>query len=143
MPEEVEQTESATRPFWSGTITFGPLADGQVALIKTHPGFRGVIDLTADQSEQDLPFFQTFLRSLVNLVFNNNVPPLLNWFESLFGIEPPQGNLYALLQGRFTKPVPSRGLGLPETHKIAVSIVGGDARSKVICALTPMRRWPE
>ncbi|ASD53426.1 minor tail protein [Mycobacterium phage Lucky2013] len=126
------------------TIEFGPLADGQVALIKTHPGQRAVYDITTDQTEQDLPFFQDFLHRLISLAFNGNIPPLMQWFESIFGIEPPQGNMYALLKGRWSKPVPARGLdGTPTTHQIAVEIKDGNANSKVIAALTPMRRWPE
>lgn len=126
------------------TIEFGPLADGQVALIKTHPGMRGVYDITADHSNQDLPFFQNFLQSLISFAFNNNVPPLMNWFESFFGISPKQGNLYALLKGRWTRGVPARPAGgLPQEQHIAMKITGGNADSKVVCALTPMRRWPE
>lgn len=125
------------------TIEFGPLTDGQVALIKTHPSARGVYDLTAEHSEQDLPFFQSFIKGLFSFAFNNNVPPLMQWFESFFGIAPPQGNLYALLKGRWSKGVPPRGTKLPETSQIAVKLVNGNADSKVIAALTPMRRWPE
>ncbi|AEJ92115.1 hypothetical protein OPTIMUS_34 [Mycobacterium phage Optimus] len=126
------------------TIEFGPLADGQVALIKTHPGQRAVYDITTDQTEQDLPFFQDFLKRLISLAFNGNVPPLMEWFQSLFGIEPPQGNMYSLLKGRWSKPVPPRTLtASPVTHQIAVEIKDGNANSKVIAALTPMRRWPE
>lgn len=126
------------------TIEFGPLADGQVALIKTNPGERGVYDLTADHTEQDLPFFQSFLKSLISFAFNNNIPPLLNWFQSIFGIDPPQGNLYALLKGRWTRAVPPRSLeSLPTTSEIAVQIKDGNADSSVVAALTPLRRWPE
>ncbi|WP_040635401.1 DUF7257 domain-containing protein [Mycolicibacterium phlei] len=126
------------------TIEFGPLVEGQIALIKTKPGQRAVYDLTTDPVEQDLPGFQGFIKSLINLVFNNNVPPFMNWFQSLFGISPPQGNLYALLKGRWSRGVPPRSPGKPpETAEYAVEVTGGNADTKVIAALTPLRRWPE
>lgn len=126
------------------TIVFGPLVAGQVALIKTHPGMRSVFDITADQPEQDLPAFQEFITRLISFAFNKNIPPLFAWFESLFGIQPTQGPLYALLQGRWSHGVPARTLAtIPITSEIAVKIVNGDADSKVIAALTPLRRWPE
>lgn len=126
------------------TVEFGPLANGQVALVKTHPGHRGVYDLTAEHTEHDLPFFQSFIKSLFGLAFNNNVPPMMDWFQSFFGISPPQGNLYARLKGRWTRGIPPRPLGdLPETSQIAVKVVNGTVDSKVVAALTPMRRWPE
>lgn len=126
------------------TIEFGPLTDGQVALIKTAPGVRAVYDLTADPVEQDLPFFQDFIHRLVSLVFNNNTPPLFQWFESLFGISPPQGNMYSLLKGRWTRTFPERPVASPPVTKtLSVSVTGGNANTKVIAALTPKRRWPE
>lgn len=131
-------------PGVDATVEFGPLLEGQVALIKTHPGMRAVHDITAEEVEQDLPASTQFLKRLISYAFNNNVPPLMNWFQSLFGIAPPQGNMYALLKGRFSRPVPPRPVaGLPETSKIAVTIEGGNAFSKVVAALTPLRRWPE
>ncbi|WPH57647.1 minor tail protein [Mycobacterium phage WXIN] len=126
------------------TIEFGPLVDGQIALIKTAPGMRAVYDLTTDPVEQDLPFFQDFLQRLVSLVFNNNVPPLFEWFESLFGIRPPQGNLYSLLKGRWTRTISARPVASPPAaQRITVTVEGGNANTKVIAALTPRRRWPE
>lgn len=126
------------------TIEFGPLLEGQVALIKTHPGKRAVYDLTADKTPQQLPAFQDFISRLISLAFNNNIPPLFSWFESIFGIAPPQGNLYALLKGRFTKPVPARPvIGVPETSHIAIEVQNGNAFTRVVAALTPLRRWPE
>jgi hypothetical protein len=126
------------------TITFGPLKDGQVALLKTHPGMRSVYDISTDVSEQDLPLFQNFIAKLISFAFNKNIPPLFQWFESLFGIQPQQGPMYSLLNGRFTKGVPGRTLAaLPTTSQISVKIKDGDADSKVVAALTPLRRWPE
>ncbi len=126
------------------TVKFGPLYDDQIALIKTHPGNRAVYDISHEENPQDLPAFQEFIKRLLALAFNKNTPPLINWFKSAFGVSPGQGNMYSLLEGRFSKPVPPRPVaGLPETSKIAVTIEGGNAFSKVVAALTPMRRWPE
>lgn len=126
------------------TIVFGPLTDGQIALVKTHPSKRGVYDLTAEQPEQDLPGFQSFIKSLFSFAFNANTPPLAGWFQSLFGISPPQGSLYSLLKGRWTTGVPPRSvMSAPESSVYSVKIEKGNADSKVIAALTPVRRWPE
>jgi len=124
-------------------IEFGPLLDGQIALLPTHPRLRGVVDLTPDQPEQELTIFQDFVKRLINLAVSNNTPPLLEWFESLLGIRPPQGELYHLLKGRFTGHIPPKPAGdAPTTVKIPVEIVDGNADSKIIAALTPLRRWP-
>lgn len=131
-------------PGTGATISFGPLVEGQAALIRTQPGERGVHDLTGVQTAEDLPFFQNFLSSLFSFADNNNVPNLLSWFTSFFNIDPPQGNLYSLLSGRWSKGVPPRPLStLPTTSQIAVTIAGGTAESKVIASITPKRRWPE
>lgn len=127
------------------TIEFGPLLDGQVALIKTAPGMRAVYDITpTDPVAEDLPFFQDFLQRLISLVFNNNTPPLFEWFESIFGIRPPQGNLYSRLKGRWTRTIPARPVAAPPvTRTIAVTVADGNSNTKVVSALTPRRRWPE
>lgn len=125
-------------------ITFGPLADNQIALLTTLPRLRGVVDLTPEQPEQQLTQFQDFISRLIGLATSGNVPPLLEWFESLLGIRPPQGELYSLLQGRFTRAIPKKPVsGAPTVSKIACEIVNGNAESKIIAALTPLRRWPE
>lgn len=125
-------------------VEFGPLVDNQVALLTTIPRLRGVVDLSPDLPEQDLDGFQEFVKSLLSLAVGNNTPPLLEWFESLLGIRPPQGELYSLLKGRFSKAIPPKPAGTPPvTASIPVEIVGGNADSKVIAALTPLRRWPE
>lgn len=134
----------ADGPGSENMIEFGPLADNQVALLTTLPRLRGVVDLSPEQPEQTLSAFQAFVKNLISLAVNSNLPPLLEWFESLLGIRPPQGELYSLLDGRFTKPIPAKPSGEPpSTASIAVEIVNGDADSKIIAALTPLRRWPE
>jgi hypothetical protein len=103
-----------------------------------------VVDLTQTHTTQALTNGQKFLEQLLDLVTNNNIPPLLQQFESLFGINPPQGTLYSLLKGRFTNPF--LGVALPEratVQHMSVSITNGNTDSKVIGSIIPMRRWPE
>lgn len=134
----------ANGPDSESMIEFGPLGDKQIALLTTIPRLRGVVDLSPDLPEQVLDGFQDFVKSLISLAVNNNIPPLLQTFESLLGIQPPQGEMYALLKGRFTNAIPAKPAGEPpETVSINVEIVNGTAESKVIAALTPLRRWPE
>jgi hypothetical protein len=132
-------------PDSSDTVQFGPLLDGQVVLIETEPRRRSVVDLTPStvSTEQELNPFQQLVKALVSFASNNNVPPLLQQFESLFGILPPQGNLYSYLTGRFTKAVPAKSPGAePTTSQIFIKIDNGNANSQVVAALTPRRRWP-
>lgn len=124
-------------------VTFGPLVDGQIVLITTLPRLRSVVDLSPAQPPQKLTQFQTLISDLISFATNGNVPPFLQQFESWFGILPPQGNLYSLLKGRFTYPIPATPYGIgPVTKYIPVSITGGNSNSKVVAAVTPMRRWP-
>lgn len=124
-------------------IKFGRLEDGQIALLNTEPRIRGVVDLSPSSPGQSLSGFQQFIKRLVSFATNNNVPPLLRQFESEFGILPPQGALYPLLKGRFTNPIPPKSPSAPAvTHNIAVRIDNGNANSKIVAALTPLRRWP-
>lgn len=131
-------------PFQTDLVEFGPLLPGQVVLIETEPRRRSVVDVSPTaQPEQVLNPFQALIKALVTFATNNNVPPLLQEFESLFGILPPQANLYSLLNGRFTNPVPPKPAGtLGVTTPIRVRIDEGNASSKIVAALTPRRRWP-
>jgi hypothetical protein len=135
-------------------ITFGPLEAGQIALITTLPRLRSVIDLSPNQPAQKLTAFQTWLENAVNLVANSNTAPLLESLESVFGILPPVGVMYSLLNGRFTNlsEIPGKADGYPPvTTYIPVSITGGGAtglpspapqQSTIVAALTPYRTWP-
>lgn len=126
-------------------VEFGPLLDGQIVLIDTDPRRRSVIDLTPTtvSTTQTLNRFQQFVQSLVSFATNNNVPPLLQEYESYYGIVPPQGNLYSYLSGRFTKPIPAKPISGPAVTKtVSVKIDDGNSNSKVVASLTPRRRWP-
>lgn len=125
-------------------ITFGPLEAGQIVLITTLPRLRSVVDLTpstVSTSQQNLDLFQTIVKDLETFAFAGNIPPLLEQFNSLLGILPPQGVLYSLLNGRFTNPIPPKpeGAYATESH-IAVSITSGTSASKIISSVTPFRR---
>lgn len=127
-------------------ITFGPLQPGQVVLITTLPRLRSVVDLTQVDVSQVLTDGQKFLEQLLDLVTNNNIPPLLQQFESLFGINPPQGTLYSLLNGRWDDNSSIPGVRIPEqatVQQITVGITNGNTDSRIIGSITPMRRWPE
>lgn len=131
-------------PGSSDYISVGPMVDGQIILVTSDPRLRSVIDLTPNQPSQSSQVqFQTLIDDLISFATNNNTPPLLQQFESFFGIVPPQGSLYSTMNGRFTNPVPGTPYGqTPQTQFIPVQIVGADANSQIIAALTPMRRWP-
>ncbi|MEZ0366815.1 hypothetical protein ACAG26_24380 [Mycobacterium sp. pUA109] len=127
-------------------ITFGPLKAGQIAMIYTEPRLRSVVDLSPDQPAQSLTAFQNLISTMVNAAVGAYpVPPLLQDLESVFGILPPQGPLYSLLNGRFTSlsQLPPKQDGYPPvTTYIPVSISGGNSASKIIAAATPYRTWP-
>ena len=130
------------------TVTFGPVYDGQVFLISTEPRLPTVLDVTPTNAVvpgQKLDEAQKLLQHIINLVTNNNVPPLLEELESIFGIQPPQGNPLGLLKNRFSVGI--RGLEeteAPFVTQIPVQIDGGTAgKTKIVAALTPKRTWPE
>jgi hypothetical protein len=125
-------------------ITFGPLTAGQKVLITTNRRKRNVVDLTNTTVASPNTPLRALVESIINFVTNNNVPPLLQWFESLFGVLPPQGPLYSLLDGQYTNPIPGvRQPGWATLSHIAVSISGGNADSQIVGRIDPQRQWPE
>lgn len=123
-------------------ITFGPLYENQQVLISTHPRYRNVIDLTTSGTLTGKQ--RAEVEDMARLVALGQVPPVLSWYESVFGVLPPQGNLYKQLKGRFSRAIP--GVDQPSDaveSKIAVSVTGGNADTRVLAAVTPQRRWPE
>lgn len=130
-------------PFSEDMIEFGPILPGQVVLIETEPRRRSVVDLSPTAQPQSLGPVQTLIKNLITFATNNNVPPLLAQFESLFGILPPQGPLFALLNGRFSKPFGPKPAGtLGVSAPIRIRVEDGSASTRVVAALTPRRRWP-
>lgn len=125
-------------------ISFGPLAAGQRVLINTYPPLRGVVDLTSANVTTLPPAQKTLLETIINFITNSNVPPLFQWFESLFGVLPVQSPLYSLLNGRYSHPI--TGVAQPSwatLHALSVSITGGSSASQIIGRIDPMRRSPE
>lgn len=125
-------------------IDFGPLKAGQIVLMRTLPRLRTLTDLTSAPPPQSPDGIQALIEAIVHFVYNNNIPPLIQWFESLFGILPPQGPLYSLLNGRYSIPFP--GVRQPQwatPQYLAVKITGGNSQSKIVGRIDPQRRWPE
>lgn len=125
-------------------VKFGPLERGQVVQIRSDPRKRGVVDLTSTPpSPQQLKWWQQALKDFVSFASGNNASPLEEEILSRFGIKPPQGNMYSLLEGRFSSPIPPKPVaGPPKVYNVLVRIVGGDADSRIVAAGTPLRRWP-
>jgi len=63
---------------------------------------------------------------------------------SIFGVIPPQGNLYSLLHGRFSNPIPRKPAGAPApVYQVPVAITDGNQNSAILVAGTPLRRYPQ
>jgi len=131
-------------PYSTDYVEFGPLKEGQVVLLETQPRRRSVVDVSPSaMPDQVLNPVQALIKGLVTFASNNNVPPLLEQFESLFGILPPQAPLYSLMNGRFTAAVPPKPAGsYGVMTPINIRIDDGNSSSKVVAAITPRRKWP-
>jgi hypothetical protein len=128
------------------TVTMGPLLPNQIVQLRTDPRKRGVTDLTSQPaSPQALTLWQKALEDFLSFAIGNNTIPLVQAIESEFGIVPPQGNIYSLLNGRFSdnSAIPQRPVAGPmQAYEIPVSITGGNANSRIVSAGTPLRRFP-
>lgn len=133
-------------PGASEYVEFGPLLPNQVAMLRTDPRSHTplVQDLTSvPPTPQELNFFQAALKRLTGAAANSNV--FLQQIESAFGITPPQGPMYSLLNGRFSSraAIPPKSPGRPaEPHFLKVEIDDGNAASRIISTGTPRRRYP-
>ncbi|MDH6199180.1 hypothetical protein M2272_005848 [Mycobacterium frederiksbergense] len=139
----------AVSPGSSEMIEFGPLLPNQVVRIDTSRQTPKIKDLTSvPPTPQDLDGWQQAWKDFIDWATANNVPILSQQIESVFGIVPPQGNLYSLLKGRWNKDsvIPAKSPGVPDSqvqpYFVKVSIEGGNADSKVIASGTPLRRYP-
>lgn len=133
-------------PNSANMVQYGPLFSGQTVQLRTDPRVRGVVDMTSTPpSPQHLDLFQEAIKDIISFATAGNVPPLFQAIESLFGIAPPQGNMYSLLHGRFSDaaaiPAKPAGAAAPIYH-VKATISGGNADSQIIAAGTPRRRWP-
>jgi hypothetical protein len=133
-------------PDTSDYVEFGPLLGNQVFWIDTDPNRFRIKDLTSiPPTPQELDIFRQAIKDFINFATGNNAPPLLQEIESWFGIEPPQGNPYSLLTGRWgtDSAIPAKSPGKPaKKYKLKVAIDDGNADSKIIVAGTPLRRFP-
>jgi hypothetical protein len=136
----------ADGPGSADMVEFGPLLPNQIAFIRTDPRKRSVQDLTVTPpTPQEAVTFQSALMKFISFATGNNIFPLLQAILSPFGVKPPQGNMYSLLDGRFSDnaAIPPKSPGAPATpYYVKVEIVGGNSDSRVIAAGTPLRRWP-
>jgi Phage tail protein len=127
-------------------VTMGPLLPNQIVQLRTDPRNRGVTDLTSQPaSPQALSLWQTALEDFLSLALGNNTTPLVAAIESEFDVPAPQGNIYSLLNGRFSdnSGIPGRPVAGPlASYEIPVSITGGNANSRIVAAGTPLRRFP-
>ena len=109
----------ANGPGSTDVIEFGPLGVGEIAHIRTDPRRKAVFDYTAATGAVTAP--------------------------ALFGANP-SDTMYRKMKGRFTSEcaIPPKQAGMRvQTHYVAVSITGGDADSKIMAQLTPLRRYPQ
>jgi hypothetical protein len=131
-------------------VEFGPLLPGQIAQIRTDPRKYGVKDLTPASTPIAPSLYNAFtkaLQDLLSFMTSRNSVTLSDVFatvNSLVGGSPaPQGNLYPLLHGRFSNPIPAKSPGNPaQVYHIMVEIEDGNAESAIIASLTPLRRYP-
>lgn len=135
----------ANGPGSTDMVKFGPLLPNQVMQVRTDPRKYGVVDLTSiPPTPQELNWFQQALKDFYSFATGNNVPPLYQAIESQWGIAPPQGNPYSLLDGRFSNPIPPKSPGNPaKPYKVKVAIDDGNASSKIVVTGTPLRRYPQ
>lgn len=133
----------ASEPGSDDMVTFGPLLNGQVVYLRTDPRKTTLVELTAaPSSPQDLTAFQQAVKEFIDFASGGNAPPLLQSILSLFGIQPPQGNLYSLLQGRFGSAAaiaPAPVSGDPAPVHVAASVTGGGS---LISTGVPLRKYP-
>lgn len=128
-------------------VEFGPLLDNQIVFLRTDPRSNTTLvqDLTqVPPTAQELNIFQDAVKQFLSHAGSDD-DAFLNQIRSLWGIRPPQGNLYKYLNGRFSDNVaiPPKSPGNPvQPYHVKVEIVGGNADSKVLVAGTPLRRYP-
>lgn len=114
-----EKFAVANGPGSTEMVEFGPLGVGEIAHIRTDPRRKEIFDYT-----------------------NTNPDPIA---PALFGASP-SDTLYRKLNGRFTAAcaIPAKQPGMRvETHMVACSITGGNADSRILAQLTPLRRYPD
>ncbi|QQG96227.1 hypothetical protein HBE99_04620 [Mycobacteroides chelonae] len=128
-------------------VEFGPLLPNQIVFLRTDPRVNTTLvqDLTAvPPTPQELNVFQDAISKFLSFAGMNN-SAFGDQIKSLFGIQPPQGNLYKYLKGRFSKnaAIPPKSPGeAAKPYYVKVAIDNGNADSKIIASGTPRRRYP-
>lgn len=134
----------ADGPRSTSFVQFGPLLAGQIMQVQVLNN--EVIDLTSSPaSPQELVVYEQARQDLASFATANNAAPLLASNASIFGVQPPQGNPYSLLTGRFSKNayISAKSPGAPvEKQSVAVRIDDGTVDSAVLATGTPLRRYP-
>ena len=135
----------ASGPGSTDYVEFGPLLPNQVVQLRTDNRKRAIVDLTrVPPTAAELLEYREAMKGLESFAAIANLAPTVDAQASMFDVVPPQGNLHTLLKGRFARPIPQKSPGRkPEPHLIAVSISGGNADSRIVGALTPLRRYPQ
>lgn len=127
-------------------VVYGPLEQNQMVLIRTDPRRYAVTDLTSlpppgtPATSQRISALAAAIADYQSFLSNSNSPsPAL----SVFGTPFPQGNPYALLQGRFSRPIPPKEPGIPApAAQIAVAVESGGPTTAILAGGTPLRRYP-
>lgn len=128
-------------------VEFGPLLPNQVVFLRTDPRTNTTLvqDMTVTPAwPQQLNVFQDALQKFLTFAGANG-SALEDQVKSMFGVQPPQGNLYKYLSGRFSDnaAIPAKSPGNPVApYFVKVEIEGGNADSMVIASGTPRRRYP-
>ncbi|MGV0785106.1 DUF7257 domain-containing protein [Mycolicibacterium sp. XJ775] len=139
----------AASPGSSEMIEFGPLLPNQVVHIDTSRQNPKIKDLTSRPAVGPIvDSIKEAFKDYESWAAANNLPKLLQQIASVFGVVPPQGNLYSLLKGRWNKDsaIPPKSPGTPDSlvdrYFVKVAIDNGNADSKIVVSGTPRRRYP-
>jgi len=127
-------------------VTYGPLLENQMVLIRTDPRRYSVTDLTSmpppgtPATTQALSALESAIEEFFSFMSNASMQaPQL----SAFGTPFPQGNPYSLLKGRFSRPIPAKPPGSPAPpQQIAVAFKDGTHSTAILAGGTPLRRYP-
>ena len=97
------------------------------------------ISLTVPPTPQQRALYENAITDVVQYLTDYHVGT-----PSVFGIDPPQGNLYQYMYGRFSQPIPAKPPGQPAPpYYVNVKIEGGNMHSAILAAGTPLRRYPQ